>query len=343
MEKRSRSARVFALVGIAALVFSMIAVLIFTQRVGAKRQGEEEPYEVFGFGKACGRENYLVLGCDKAAGLTDVMMLASVDARGKSISLLQIPRDTYAVYSENGYRKLNGALSALGVEGLCAFLGENMGVDIDGYFVFGLDTLCEAVDAVGGVEIELPCDMTYKDAEQGLDISLKKGKQTLNGAAAEQFVRFRSGYLRGDLGRIDAQKLFMAALIRKVKNELSIQSAIKIASSLLGKIETNVSLSKLSSLAFAAFDTDESNIKMATLAGEEHKSRVSGAWFYVLSRVPCQSMMYELFDAQRDFDENGVFRNETSSDFERIYNANVGYEVKNSRDIFENGIEIAKP
>ena len=56
----------------------------------------------------------LVLGKDDASGLTDVMMLVSVDVQNGRACLMQIPRDTYFRYTENNYRKINGAMHALG-------------------------------------------------------------------------------------------------------------------------------------------------------------------------------------------------------------------------------------
>jgi len=162
------------------------------------------------------RRSYLILGKDKVSGLCDVIMIGSVDPVGDSAILLQIPRDTYAVYSEKGYRKLNGALNTLGAEGFCEFISKNFGVAIDGYLLFDLEVFKRAVDAIGGVDVDLPFDMDYDDPYQGLSIHLDAGRQHLDGAEAEKFVRYRSGYVRGDLGRLDAQKIFMSALFKKL-------------------------------------------------------------------------------------------------------------------------------
>ena len=45
------------------------------------------------------RKNYLILGTDRASGLTDVMMIISIDSVAKKVDVVQIPRDTYARYS----------------------------------------------------------------------------------------------------------------------------------------------------------------------------------------------------------------------------------------------------
>ena len=339
MKNFKKTNRVALSLIIAVLALSVVATLAFTQNTQAARGNiQAEAADTV----SEGRYTYLVLGKDRASGLTDVIMLVSVDTEKSTAAVVQIPRDTYARYSEAGYKKINGALSFLGASGLCRFVEENMGVDIDGYFIFDLDTVVKAVDMLGGVEIDIPDDLYYRDEAQGLNISLKKGLQRLDGEAAEKFVRYRFGYLRGDLGRIDAQKLFISALIREVKTSLTPARAIKIASSLLGDIKTNVKLSEISSLAFSLFDMNESDIMLVTLAGEDIRSEQSGAWYYVLSKGSAEEILCRLFNTSTEFDKNGVFRNPASQSFDKIYFSEADYDIKSSGDIAKNGIDIEK-
>ena len=60
----------------------------------------------------------LLLGCDRTSGLTDSILLISIDEGARQVGILQIPRDTYAEYTERDYKKLNGAKAALGEVGL---------------------------------------------------------------------------------------------------------------------------------------------------------------------------------------------------------------------------------
>ena len=339
MKNFKKTNRVALSLVIVALVLSVVSISVFTQSaVSARGNIQAEAADSI----AEGRYTYLVLGKDRASGLTDVIMLFSVDIGDSTAAVVQIPRDTYARYSESGYRKLNGALSSLGASGLCRFIEENMGVDIDGYFIFDLDTVVKAVDMLGGVEINIPDDLYYRDEAQGLDISLEKGLQRLDGEAAEKFVRYRFGYLRGDLGRIDAQKLFISALVKEIKTSLTPARAIKIASALLGDIKTNVKLSEISRLTFSLFDMNENDILLVTLAGKDLRSEQSGSWYYVLSKSSAESILYEVLNAEGEFDKNGVFRNPANQGFERIYFSKADYDIKSAGDIAENGIDIEK-
>ena len=339
MKNSNKVGYLFAVLGVLAIIFSLIAILVFTQSVGATKS-DIERVPVASFSK--GRQTYLVLGQDRASGLTDVMMLVSVDTKEKTAAVLQIPRDTYARYTEKGYRKFNGALSALGIDGLCGFVEDNMGVSIDGYFILDLDAFVKIVDALGGVEIDIPEGMYYRDDAQGLDIAFESGRQTLDGKAAEKFVRYRSGYLRGDLGRMDAQKIFLSAFINKVKSTMTPAKALRLASSVMGDIRTNVKLSDLATLAVAVFDIDEEDIMLVTLAGEDIRSKVSGAWYYVVSKSSAEDILREVLGAEKEFDCDGVFRNPDNESFEKIYFSSVRYESKTSKDISQNGIELEK-
>ncbi len=340
MKDKNKTKRVLGVLGIASLVLSLIAILVFVHSVGSTRVSARGDVAA---SAEKSRYTYLILGKDRVSGLTDVMMLASIDTEGKRAAVVQIPRDTYARYTDRDYKKLNGALSVLGEEGICRFVEDNMGVELDGYFVFGLDTFVKAIDTLGGVEMDVPDDIYYRDDAQGLVIELEKGTHRLDGKAAENFVRYRAHYLRGDIGRIDAQKLFISAFVKEVKRSLTPTKAIKLVSSLWGDIKTDVKLSELASLAVCLFDIDERSIELATLAGEEARSANSGAWYYVLSRSASERMLSELLLAKdREFDKNEIFRSIGNDSFDKIYFSDMQYETRNVYDIGENGIEIQK-
>ncbi|MBQ7383855.1 MAG: LCP family protein [Clostridia bacterium] len=292
------------------------------------------------------RVNFLLLGCDRASGLTDVIMLVSVDTEGKSADILQIPRDTYARYSKRSYKKLNGAMAMLGgADKLCDFLSETMRVDIDGYFVFTLDAFASAVDAIGGVEIDLPFDMDYNDPYQGLSIHLDAGVQTLDGETAEKFVRYRSGYLRGDLGRMDAQKLFMAAFIKKVTETMTPTTLVRTLKAVIGKVETNLGLKEITDIALTCIDIESENIRMLTLAGEDVRIGEDGPWYYVLSRSAARRALAEHMGAMVDdaeFDRERIFDNPEYEEISEIYNSDIEYHSSDASDITQNGIEIQK-
>ena len=283
-------------------------------------------------------ENILVLGVDREAGLTDVMMLVGIDGEAGRVTVMQIPRDTYAEYTDGSYKKLNGAYNALGgAREVADFLSQSFGIEIDGYMCVGLDTLGEVVDAIGGVEIDLPHDMRYSDPEQGLYIDLKSGRQTLDGDAAQHFVRFRSDYSNGDLGRIDAQKLFMSAFFRTLCEKLSPTTAAKLMIVADG-VETNMGVSDMLQLCTDVIDMGGDGISFVTMPGKEVTATVSGASYYSLSALSVAEITELYFGRDGEFDRDKKFLNESYDSFRLIYENYVEYDVDSVPNILRDGI-----
>lgn len=263
----------------------------------------------------------LILGRDRAAGLTDGILIASFDTSNGDLRVLQIPRDTYAEYSERDYMKLNGAYNALGMNGVKQFLSEALGVSLNYALVLDLDCVADAVDAVGGVDVEVTQTMQYRDPCQDLVIDLAPGVHRLDGKTAEHFLRFRAGYANADLGRMDAQKRFIGAFIKQCAN-LNSASLTQLIWKLLPKAETDIPIHQAIRLAKMLPACNAENVPMITAPGEPVLG-VSGAWYYSLNRagmirVTRRYLMIENYEDQA-FDPNGKFDRSENPDFHNIY------------------------
>lgn len=179
---------------------------------------------------------FLLVGQDQTGGAgyggnTDTMMLVAYDVPGQKLSVMSLPRDTYVHY-RGSVVLLNSVYARAGagqngIKRLKEEVGELTGVYPDFTVMIQWEALGELVDAIGGVEFEVPFRMYYNDLSQHFKIDLKKGLQTLNGAQAMQLIRWRQnsddsghidysyGYADGDLGRIRTQQSFMKAIIKK--------------------------------------------------------------------------------------------------------------------------------
>lgn len=264
----------------------------------------------------------LVLGRDRAVGLTDSIFVVTVDAAAKRATILQIPRDTYANYTDRDYKKLNGAWNVLGADGVKALLGRALGVPIDYFVTLDLDCLQRVVDAIGGVDVEIPIAMEYRDPAQGLVISLPAGRNHLDGKGAEQLIRFRSGYVNADLGRLDAQKLFLAAFAKRCQS-LSPAETLQVIALAITRVQTDISLPDAIRLMALLQSCDADDIPMATLAGEAVQGK-SGAWYYVICRaVVCRManeyLLPEIGLAVEEIDPDGLFDRPQNLDFHKIY------------------------
>lgn len=325
-------------VGILLLLILSGSILMIANR------GDSEPADSAAvLSEPSGTLQLLVAGTDRASGLADVLMLVSVNGETGEVCMLQIPRDTYGQYTKRSYRKLNGMIRSLGdMEAAKDFLSDAMGISIDRYLLLSPDAFRSAVDAVGGVELVLEEPMDYNDPAQGLSIHLPAGRQTLDGRAAEYFVRYRSDYVRGDLGRMDAQKQFLAALLGKVRGSMSVWSLGRLAVSLLDEVETDLSVSEIMTLAGTVFSAKSEQVLFVTAPGTDVIGENSGASYYVLSAPSMERLLGEYFGGQRGaFDPEGLFCY-PSEVFRRAYRAEVAYVPISANEIEKNGIEIPR-
>ncbi|CAM5518516.1 LCP family protein [Streptomyces pilosus] len=196
--------------------------------------------------------NYLIVGSDSRAGMSaeDKKRLRTGSAEGKRTdsvmilhtgdngpTLISLPRDSNVEIpsfkgSESGKTypgtgrqvKLNAAYAEDGPELLVRTVEFNTGLHIDHYVEIGFAGFASIVDAVGGVEMDIPQDI--KDTKSGAD--LKKGRQTLNGEEALAFVRTRYALAGSDLDRTKNQQKFLSALANQVATPGTVLNPFKL-------------------------------------------------------------------------------------------------------------------
>jgi LCP family protein required for cell wall assembly len=169
--------------------------------------------------------------------LTDTVLYVSVV--GDVVTLIAIPRD---LYLDAWQRRINSMYAVEGADGLRRAVEVLLGLPVDYYVIINLDIFENVVDALGGVEVNVPYRMLYSDRAAGLSIDLRPGPQVLDGAAAAGFVRFRES-LRGDLDRLDNVKSLAFAMLQRVR-DLNVR-AVAVLPELLDvvfdDVETNAS------------------------------------------------------------------------------------------------------
>ena len=314
--------------------------------------------------------NFLVVGRDAAAWNTDVIMLVNFNMKEGSLAVMQIPRDTYieidrvrgrinttmvtmrgAAYSKDPSLSQEELLKA-GMAGMCELLEKTLCIQIDGYAHVNLEGFRGIIDAIGGVPMDVPYDMDYDDPDQNLYIHLKAGSQLLDGKKAEMFVRFRSGYVQADIGRIDAQKMFLTALFKQLKAKMTVSTIPKLAEQVFKYVTTDVPLADIIIYAKELLGVDMNNISMMTLHGAALQTE-SGAWYYCMNRASALDMINTYFNVYDTpitdamFDKTEAFTDEDSPAFNRIYNADpddvaveVKPDVKTGEEIDEGELDI---
>ena len=142
---------------------------------------------------------------------------------------------------------------------------ENFCIYVDAYVKLNCVDIANIVDSGGGIPITLPEQITYE-----ADKVLPAGEQTLNGQQSEWFVRFRHGYAEGDIGRVKAQRIFLAAAMEKMLNMS--QTELMSAMQKIYKnqwIATDLSLEQISMVAdFASQRLTMDNVNVFMVPGE---------------------------------------------------------------------------
>lgn len=288
---------------------------------------------------------YLIAGFDDSAYNTDVLFTVSYDTDSGVGRVLQIPRDTYYNFgkSQNKINQLYSSKIAEGInpkealEEVSLEIGELFGAKFDGYAGITVETFKNIVDAIGGVDIELTEDMTVSLDGDESSLNLKAGINHIDGESAERFVRFRSNYAMGDLGRIDAQKLFLNGLFKKISSEITLPELFRIATTFQKEIITNL---KLTDAMDVIVDTlgkkNEKTIFYTTLPGEPAVS-TNGISFYVLNRKSAAEIANIYMFATEVFDKKYRCLNKNESAFVNIYEddsiTNREYTNKNLSDM----------
>ncbi|WFA08117.1 LCP family protein [Tissierella sp. Yu-01] len=249
---------------------------------------------------------FLLMGVDaqnvkKSKGTrTDTMMLTRVNFETGEINILSIPRDTRLSVKGN-LDKVNAAHAYGGPELSIDTIRDFLGIDLEYYVKVDYQIVQDVVEAIGGVEIDVPMNMKYNDptADPPLNINLKKGLQTLNGKQAHDFLRFRHnnsytvGYPEGDVGRIKSQQYFVKELVKQTltaKNIVKIPSLIK---TYYENVETNIPLTLMLKSAASAGKINVESMETATIPGAGEY--IKGISYYIYNREETNTLVNEMF------------------------------------------------
>lgn len=301
--------------------------------------------------------NFLVAGLnDDTGNNTDTLMLINYDVANGNINVVQIPRDTYIDWTYN-FSKINSIFAAGfnysdatdktgrrndGINELCGFIESNMSVKIDFYILVDLQAFQEIVDAMDGVEVDVPCDMKYDDPAQNLHIDLKQGRQTLSGYDAMCLVRNRHTYADADYGRMNVQKIFISALLTQLKANVTdpavLSSLVQVG---FNDVQTNLTLENCIYFATQVLKTDLSKIKMVTMPTESYDGKIIMLKSDMLDVInQCLNVYAEPLTFE-ELDPNCAFTTTSYSGLHKAYLYDrVDYDIFGADDVEQNSIHL---
>ena len=276
--------------------------------------------------KADDKYLYLVAGFDDAAENTDVLLTLGYDKADRHMYVAQIPRDTYYNFggSQNKINQLYATYRSRGDDSDTAMMKtanaieELFGTEFDGYIGITTRTFREIVDAIGGLDINLENDL-YIQLDDEEPVILSAGKNHIDGNMAEKFVRYRKGYSLGDLGRMDAQKIFINALFAKISEGVTLPALVSIAKSVSGSIVTDLNLTQMAAFIFANIRMgDGGKSSFVTMPGEATITE-NGLSYYVLNRKSAVEVAKKYMFSQSEFDSDRKCLDKSDVSFVNIY------------------------
>ena len=194
----------------------------------------------------------------------DSLMLITFNPKTLSTTMLSIPRDSYVPISCFANKKKNKITHAAWQGESCMMntIQNLLDVNIDYFVKINFKGAVQLVDALGGVEIDVPYNMCEQDSNRawGEDtVYIEKGLQTLNGEQALAYSRNRhpnpdkcsakwTNYNSDDFVRGEHQQEVVGALLNKFKSIKDLSTVYKLLDTLSNNMVTNMSTDQILSL-----------------------------------------------------------------------------------------------
>ncbi len=217
---------------------------------------EEETSEALGY------RNIALFGVDARDGelgkgtRSDTMIIASINLDTHEIKLISVYRDTYLNLGNDSYNKCNSAYAQGGPEQAINMLNMNMDLNITDYATVGFSGLIGAIDALGGIEMNITdAEINHLNnyqlcmaEELGVDYTpvTETGVQTLNGMQATAYCRIR--YTKGDdFRRAERQRDVLGAMMLKAQTA-SLSTLKEVVAAVLPNINTSLNVNEIISV-----------------------------------------------------------------------------------------------
>jgi LCP family protein required for cell wall assembly len=193
----------------------------------------------------------LLLGVDSKAGepaRSDTIMLMRFDPAHHTINQLSIPRDTRVELPGRGYNKINEAIfwggPALAVKTIEKFTG----IPINHVMVVNFQGFPRLVNAVGGVDLNVPKTISTTVGGRGRIVTFKKGMHHFDGKYAMAYVRIRKA--DDDFHRAARQQQFVQALQKKLMRPSNVTKLPLIGKRFMSGVATDLTTNQILELAY---------------------------------------------------------------------------------------------
>lgn len=215
----------------------------------------------------------LFLGLDdrdgSLKGRTDALLLATFNKDEGTIKMISIPRDSRVeIPGRVNLDKINHAHAFGGLDMTIATVENLFDIPIDYFVKLNFDAFIEVIDALGGIEVEVPFTFEEMDSiDQKSAITLNEGLQNLNGEEVLAFARMRKKDPRGDIGRGERQQQVLAAIIKKGASFSTLTKFDDVLASIETNLATNLSFGNI--LSLHSYSSGLKDIESLSLKGND--------------------------------------------------------------------------
>lgn len=205
---------------------------------------------------------------------TDTIMLLKADTKTGKMDLMSIPRDS-RIKIRDKFDKVNHAHAFGGIELTMQTLRSFLGLDIDYYVQINYQALINIVDALGGVDYDVPEGITIDKGK----VQIKSGPNHLDGNEVMWFLRTRNIYNNGDIGRVNTQQGFVKAMVDEIVKKSKNMNIMTFISNYLKYVKTNLPMTAIMDLAgnINNFSSD----KMDTHIVPGMEQTIDGTSYYI--------------------------------------------------------------
>lgn len=205
--------------------------------------------------------NILILGNDARPGSgedniarTDTIMIVSIDPANERISILSVPRDLFISSPNYGNIPVNTIVRnaeitapGSGLSEMTASLERTFGIQIDYHMRISFEGFVELVDAVGGVEIDVPkhiVDNEYPLHDgRTIRVEFQPGLQWMSGETALIYARTR--HADDDYQRAGRQQQVLNAVFDKLTKPASVRFWPGVWRAFQNNVDSDLSFGKM--------------------------------------------------------------------------------------------------
>ena len=235
--------------------------------------------------------NILAVGSDARGdhylyGLADVIRLVRVDFVNSRVGILEVPRDLWVEIPEisDHYGITHGKVNQSYLYGnkglgyyddpgegpglLARTLNINFGAQPDHYLAVNMVTFEAIVDAIGGIDVYLPYEISVRSKDNPKGFAIPEGQHHIDGETALWIARIRQYHT---FSRAENQNIVMCALRKKLLSPALVPAIPQLVRDFQRYVQTDLSVAQINQLACLASQMRGTDVVFASFPMELFK------------------------------------------------------------------------